>query len=157
LREVVMLHGRLAKEATQTEMEGQEVAWTTDYWTGPNDQTYSTVTANFINANWSNVSYILDLKVFMVTTTAEAVYNDIAQVLQSFRATTRWSILTVLESQIPQATWASWDNIDVRMEGGMGIVQIITSNIMLSLFLMVSMWGNGGGQEIWPPIYFTLS
>ncbi len=28
---VVMLHGRLAKEATWIEMEGQEVAWTTDH------------------------------------------------------------------------------------------------------------------------------
>ncbi len=51
IRKVVMLHGRQAKEATQIEMEGQEVAWTTDHWTGPNDQTYSTVTAHFINAN----------------------------------------------------------------------------------------------------------
>jgi hypothetical protein len=30
IHEVVMLHGRLAKEATQIEMEGQEVVWTTD-------------------------------------------------------------------------------------------------------------------------------
>jgi hypothetical protein len=29
--EVVMLHGRLAKEATRIEMEGQEVPWTTDH------------------------------------------------------------------------------------------------------------------------------
>ncbi len=40
---VDMLHGKLAKEATQIKMDGQEVAWTTDHWTGPNDQTYSTV------------------------------------------------------------------------------------------------------------------
>jgi hypothetical protein len=32
--EVVMLHGRLAKEATQIELEGQEVAWTKNHWTG---------------------------------------------------------------------------------------------------------------------------
>ena len=71
--EVVMLHGRLAKEAIWIEMEGQEVAWTTDHWTGPNNQTYSTVTAHFINANWSNVSCILDLKVFKGTTMGKAV------------------------------------------------------------------------------------
>jgi hypothetical protein len=35
---VVMLHGRLAKEATWIEMEGQEVAWTTDHWTGLNTE-----------------------------------------------------------------------------------------------------------------------
>jgi hypothetical protein len=76
---------------------------------------------------------------------------------RSFRARTRQSFLTVLEPQIPQATWASWDNIVMRMEGGMGTVQIITSIVMLSLLLMVSTWGSGGGQESWPAICFTLS
>ncbi len=110
---------------------------------------------HFINAIWSNVSCILDLKVFKGTKTGEAVYNDIAHLL--LRATIRRSFLTVLESQIPQATWASWDNIAMRTEGGMGTVQIITSIVMLSLLLMVSTCGNGGGQESWPAIYFTLS
>jgi hypothetical protein len=81
-----MLHGRLTKEATQIEMEGQEVAWTTDHWTGPNDQTYSTVNMHFINANWSNVSCILDIKVFKGTTTGEAVISHMC--CRSFRATT---------------------------------------------------------------------
>jgi hypothetical protein len=85
IREVVMLHGRLAKEATQIEMEGQEVAWIIDHCTGPSDQTYSTVTAHFINAYWSFVWCTLDLKVFKGTTTGEAVYNDIAYVLQKFQ------------------------------------------------------------------------
>jgi hypothetical protein len=85
IRKVVMLHGRLAKEATRINMEGQEVAWTTDHWTGPNDQTYSTVTAHFINTNWSNALCIFDLKVFKGTTTSEAVYNDITHVSQKFQ------------------------------------------------------------------------
>ena len=85
--EAVMHHGRLAEEATQIEMEGQEVARSTDHCTGLNDQMYSTVTAHFISANWSHVLCILDLKVFKGTTTGEAVYNNIAQVLQKFRET----------------------------------------------------------------------
>ena len=40
--EVVMLHGRLAKKATWIEMEGQELAWTTDHWTG--------------RASWDNIA-----------------------------------------------------------------------------------------------------
>jgi hypothetical protein len=71
---------------------------------------------------------------------------------RSFRATTHQSFLKVLESQIPQATWASWDNIVVRTEGGMGTVQIITFIVMLSLLLVVSTWGNGGEQESWPSV-----
>jgi hypothetical protein len=93
IREVVMLQGRLAKEATQIDMEGQEVAWTTDHWTGPNDQTYSTVTTHFINANWSYVLCILDLKVFKGTTAGEAVYNNIPHVLQKFQGNNTMVIL----------------------------------------------------------------
>jgi hypothetical protein len=140
IREVVMHHGRLAKEATQIEMEGQEVAWTTDHWTGPNDQTYSTVTAHFITANWSYISCTLDLNVFKGTTTGTRFIMILRKCWRSFKATAQRSFLTVLESQIPQATWASWDNIVARTEGGMGTVQIITSIAMLSLLLMVSKW-----------------
>jgi hypothetical protein len=39
----------------------------------------------------------------------------------------------------------------------MGTVQIITSIVMLSLLLMVIKLRNGGGQESWPAICFTLS
>ena len=73
IREVVMMQGRLAEAATQIVMAGQEVAWTTDHWTGPNDQTYSTVTAHFINSNWNLESCTLDLKVFKGTTSGEAI------------------------------------------------------------------------------------
>ncbi len=90
---VVLLHGRLDKEATQIEMEGLKVVWTTDHWTGPNDQKYSTVTAHFINANWSYVLCILDLKVLKGTTMGEAVFNDITHVLQKFQVNNTMVIL----------------------------------------------------------------
>jgi hypothetical protein len=93
IREVVMRHGSLAKQATQIEMERQEVAWTTDHWTELNDQTYWIVTVHFISANWSHVSCILDLKVFKGTTMGEAVYNNIMQVLQKFQGNSTAVIL----------------------------------------------------------------
>lgn len=44
IREHVMLLGRLAKAATEIEMTDREMSWTTDHWSGPNDQTYTTLT-----------------------------------------------------------------------------------------------------------------
>ena len=41
----IMTLGRYAWAATQIEME-REVLWTTDHWTGPNIETYSTVTVH---------------------------------------------------------------------------------------------------------------
>ena len=93
ISEVVMMQRRLAEAATQIVMAGQEVAWTTDHWTVPNYQTYSTVTAHFINSNWNLESCILDLKVFKGTTTGEAIYNDIAQVLHKFQGSNATVIL----------------------------------------------------------------
>jgi hypothetical protein len=48
---------------------------------------------HFITANWSYISCILDLKVFKGTTTGEAVYNDIAQVLEKFQGNSTMVIL----------------------------------------------------------------
>jgi hypothetical protein len=85
VREEIMTMGRYAWKATEIEMTGREVAWTTDHWTGPNDETYSTVTSHFINDNWTLESCCLDFKVFTGTTSGEAIYNDIHNVLNQFQ------------------------------------------------------------------------
>ncbi len=118
------------------------MAWTTDHWTGSNDNTYSTLNLHFININWSSVSCILDLKVFKGTTTGEAVHNDITHVLQKFQGNNTMVILNSIGITDTTGKWVSWDIIAMRTEGGMCTVQIITSIVMLSLILMVSMWGN---------------
>ena len=74
VHEEVMTMGRYAWKATEIGMTGHEVAWTTDHWTGPNDETYSTVTSHFINDNWT-----------LGTTSGEAIYNDIHNVLNQFQ------------------------------------------------------------------------
>ena len=65
-------------------MKEHEIAWTTDHWTGPNDETYSTVTAHFITEDWLMESCVLDFKVFKGRTTGEFIYNDIQSVLGKF-------------------------------------------------------------------------
>jgi hypothetical protein len=137
---VVMRHGRLAKEARQIEMEGQKVAWTTDHWTGPNDQTYSTVTAHFLSANWSHVWCILDLKVFKGTTMGEAVYNDIAQVLQMLQGNRTTVILDSIG--ITDTTGNMGKLGQYCHENGRRLGYCTDHNfpiVMLSLLLMVSM------------------
>jgi hypothetical protein len=80
-----MVLGRLAKAATDIEMTDREMSWTTDHWSGPNDQTYSTLTSHWIDELWEMESCVLDFKVFKGTTTGEAIYNDIVSVLERFR------------------------------------------------------------------------
>ena len=63
-----------------------ELSWTTDHWTGPNDTTYSTVTGHLITQDWRMEFPILDFKVFKGTTTCEATYNDIQEVLAQYKS-----------------------------------------------------------------------
>ncbi len=50
--------GKSSKDATDIEMMEQDFAWKTDYQTGPNNETYSTVTAHFITEQCSLESII---------------------------------------------------------------------------------------------------
>jgi len=85
MREMANKMGKYAEEATLKEIKDCEVAWTTDHWTGPNDESYSTVTAHYIDENWVLQSAILDFKVFCGSTTGENIYHDIESVLAKFQ------------------------------------------------------------------------
>ena len=77
--------GLIAEEAVLAEIRDKRVSYTSDHWTGPNDETYTTVTAHYIDTNvWEMKSMCLDFKVFSGRTTGENIYNDIQGVLQKF-------------------------------------------------------------------------
>ena len=52
IRQQVMKLGKYAEEAIECELKGKRLAWTSDHWTGPNDETYTTVTAHYMSDNW---------------------------------------------------------------------------------------------------------
>jgi hypothetical protein len=77
--------GSIAEEAIHAEIKGKHVSYTSDHWTGPNSETYTTVTAHFIDTNvWEMRSMCIDFKVFSGRTTGDNIYNDIQSVLQKF-------------------------------------------------------------------------
>ena len=66
IREETMTMGRYAQEATLKELRGRAISWTTDHWTGPNNESYTTLTAHYIDENWSIQSALLDfIRCFM--------------------------------------------------------------------------------------------
>ena len=95
IREMAMKMGKYAEEATLEEIKNREVSWTTDHWTGPNDESYSTVTAHYINKNWVLQSAILDFKVFSGSTTGENIYHDIESVLANFQGESTIALDTI--------------------------------------------------------------
>jgi hypothetical protein len=88
LREHAMTLGRYAERATEIEINNHEISWTTDHWTGPNDEIYSTVTSHYMGNNWTLQSAILEFKVFHGSTRGENVYDDIKAVLNKFQGDT---------------------------------------------------------------------
>ena len=85
LRKEILVMGLMAEDAVCEEMRGKRVSYTSDHWTGPNDETYTTVTAHYIDTDvWEMRSMCLDFKVFSGRTTGENIYNDIQSVLEKF-------------------------------------------------------------------------
>lgn len=82
IREGVARLGELAKAATHKEMKGKVGNWTTDHWTGPNNETYSTTTWHSIDDDWRLQNILLDLKVFKGRTTGELIFQDQKKVLE---------------------------------------------------------------------------
>ena len=75
-----------ARKAAKKEITKTKGAWTSDHWTGPDNETYMTVTAHYIDpSSWNLKSVCLDFKVFSGSTTGKAIYDDIIKVLKSFQ------------------------------------------------------------------------
>ena len=83
IREGVLRLGELAKEATKLEMKNHRGSWTTDHWTGPKNETYTTTTFHYID-NWSMRSAILDFSVYSGRTTGERIFENQKAVLESY-------------------------------------------------------------------------
>ena len=95
IRQQVMKLGKYAEEAIECELKGKRLAWTSDHWTGPNDETYTTVTAHYMSDNWEMKSACLDFKVFHGSTTGANIYEDIMSVLEKYKGETTMVMDTV--------------------------------------------------------------
>jgi len=60
----ILNRGLLAKKATKFELQNYQCAFTTDHWTGPSGETYTTLTGHYINEDWEYHSCVVDFKVF---------------------------------------------------------------------------------------------
>ena len=63
LRARILKLGVLCKKATKEELKKYQCSFTTDHWTGPNDETYTTSTCHYISEEWEYHSCVMDFKV----------------------------------------------------------------------------------------------
>jgi hypothetical protein len=81
IRRGILELGEITKECTKIEMKQHKGAATTDHWTGPASETYTTSTFHYI-ANWSLKKMLLDFKLHEGTTSGLAIFNDQKEILQ---------------------------------------------------------------------------
>jgi len=86
IREDIMYLGKVAQEATRIELarECHKITWTTDHWTGPDSETYTTTTGHYIDTSWKMRSTVLDFCVFEGSTTGARIYTDVKRVLDNY-------------------------------------------------------------------------
>lgn len=108
--------GRYAWAATQIKIKGREVWWTTDYWAGPNNETYSTVPADFVHEIWGLDSCCLDFKLFKGSTAGEAISENIQNVLSHFQDDARivFDTIGIAATTGNKGSWGSARNNGCR-------------------------------------------
>ena len=86
IRGDIMCLGKVAQEATRIELsrECHKITWTTDHWTGPNNETRTTMTGHYVDKNWNMQSHVLDFTVFEGSTTGARIYADVKRVLGNY-------------------------------------------------------------------------
>ena len=84
IRSRILHLGHLSKQATKKEMIDHEFSLTTDHWTGPDDETYTTLTAHYIEDKWMIKSCVLDFKVFHGSTSGNNCAEDLFKIFDEY-------------------------------------------------------------------------
>ena len=81
IRSGILQLGEIAKQCTVIEQSKHKGAITSDHWTGPNNETYTTTTYHYIE-DWKLKRFLVDFKAYKGRATGEAVFQDQKKVLK---------------------------------------------------------------------------
>ena len=76
MREHVRKLRQITKDTTFMEVQQHKGSWTCDYWTGPNNKTYTVTTIYYIIDDCVMISIMLDFKIYHGSTIVELIYAD---------------------------------------------------------------------------------
>ena len=82
VREEVRCFGNRVKEATKFATKNEDVVATTDHWTGPSKETFTTVTIHWIDQSWKLHNGIMDFKIYRGRATGEKINDDLTKVFE---------------------------------------------------------------------------
>ena len=97
IREEVYKYGVMAKDAVFLEMRKHKSCWTTDHWTGPSGETFTTTTMQYIE-NWKLQNSMIDFKVHGGRTTGERIFQDHISVMSRFNDKPLFSLMGITDT-----------------------------------------------------------
>ena len=89
--------GIVSREALKRELKGKYFSLTTDHWTSPNDETYSCLTAHWIENGMMHRA-VLTFEVFSGTTTGHALGEDFVRVFNLYEFDLKYVIAVVTDT-----------------------------------------------------------
>ncbi|KAL3759277.1 hypothetical protein ACHAWU_002078 [Discostella pseudostelligera] len=89
--------GLVSREALKRELKGKYFSLTTDHWTSPNDETYSCLTAHWIE-NGKMHQAVLTFEVFTGTTTGVALGEDFVRVFNMYEFDLKYVVAVVTDT-----------------------------------------------------------
>ena len=87
VRDEVCAFGSNVKKATNMAMRNHNISCTTDHWTGPSKETFTTVTSHWIDQSWKLQRGIMDFKVYKGKATGEKIDEDLQKVFADHQST----------------------------------------------------------------------
>lgn len=97
LRDDISFLGLVSREALKRELKGKYFSLTTDHWTSPNDETYSCLTAHWIE-NSEMHSAVLAFEVFNGTTTGFALGEDFVRIFELYEFDLKYVVAVVTDT-----------------------------------------------------------
>ena len=97
VRDDISYLGLVSRQALKRELSGKYFSLTTDHWTSPNDETYSCLTAHWIE-NGKMHRAVLAFEVFTGTTTGFALGEDFVRVFNLYEFDLKYVVAVVTDT-----------------------------------------------------------
>jgi len=131
-RRKILSLGVLSKKATRLELQNYQCAITTDHWTGPNDETYTTLTCHYINEEWEYHSCVVDFKVFNGQTRGQDCGEDLFNIFDDCEFKSENITILVTDTTASMITFGKMIRNEHKIEHGFCLDHNLHRNCILA-------------------------
>jgi len=131
-RRKILNLGLLSKKATKLELQNYICAFPTDHWTGPNDETYTTLTCHYINEEWEYHSCVVGFKVFHGQTRGQDCGEDLFNIFDDYEFKSENVTIIVTDTTASMITFGKTIRNERKIEHGFCVDHNLHRNCILA-------------------------